>query len=256
MLLVIDVGNTNIVFGLFAKEKLLHHFRVATRVERTADEYGALLSSLCTLHGYSCYDIKGVMLSSVVPAADRELLAFGRHYCATLPLVVGPGIKTGMAIRYENPKEVGADRIVNAVAAYEQIKGAAIVVDFGTATTFDLIGTEGDYCGGVIAPGIWSAMDVLTTKTAKLPKIDFVKPQSIIGRNTVDSMRAGLYWGYVALVDGILRQMTEETKFKKKLTILATGGLAKLLSPDIKRIEIVDELLTLTGLRIIYERNR
>lgn len=254
MLLVIDVGNTNVVLGVYQGENLVRHWRLATRVAQTGDEYGILIVNLFHLADLPARDVKAVILASVVPPIQSALVRALKRYLNIQPMVVGPGIKTGITIRYNNPREVGADRIVNAVAAYHSVKGAAIVVDFGTATTFDLVGPTGDYLGGAIAPGLGLSMDALSEKTAKLPRIELVKPKTVIGRDTVGSMQSGLFWGYVGLVDGLIDRMIEESGFSP-VRVIATGGLARLMATESARVETVDEFLTLNGLRLLYERN-
>ncbi len=254
LLLVVDVGNTNIVLGVYQGDKLLHHWRIATRVNQTSDEYGILICNLLQLATIPVKSITGVAISSVVPPVQSVLSRLFRERFNTTPLLVGPGLKTGMPIRYDNPREVGADRIVNAVAAYERLREAAIVVDFGTATTFDLIHARGEYLGGAIAPGLGLSMNALFEKTAKLPRIELTRPRTVVGRDTVGSMRSGLFWGYVALVDGLIERMIQESGFKP-IRVIATGGLAGLIAKDSKRIEMVDEFLTMTGLRLLHERN-
>ncbi|MBF0462169.1 MAG: type III pantothenate kinase [Magnetococcales bacterium] len=254
MLLVIDIGNTNIVLGVYQGKTLLSHWRVATRVEQTGDEYGILVANLLQLAHVSLDQIKGAIIASVVPPIQAALIRMLKRNFRLSPLVVGPGIKTGMPICCDNPREVGADRIVNAVAAFDQMKQAVIVVDFGTATTFDLVSDRGEYMGGAIAPGLGLATKVLSEKTAQLPSIDLARPQSVIGRNTVGSMQSGLYWGYVGLVDGLVKRMIVESTFGA-VRVMATGGLARLISGESECIELVDEYLTLTGLQLLYERN-
>ncbi|HIJ83053.1 MAG: Type III pantothenate kinase [Magnetococcales bacterium] len=254
MLLVIDVGNTNVVLGVYQGEELIRHWRLATRVAQTGDEYGILIVNLFHLADLPAKEVEAVILASVVPPIQSALVRALKRYLKIQPLIVGPGIKTGITIRYNNPREVGADRIVNAVAAYHMVKGAAIVVDFGTATTFDLIGPTGDYMGGAIAPGLGLSMDALSEKTAKLPRIELAKPKMVIGRDTVGSMQSGLFWGYVGLVDGLIDRMIEESEFSP-VRVIATGGLARLMAAESARVETVDEFLTLNGLRLLYERN-
>lgn len=254
MLLVIDIGNTNIVMGVYHGEKLLRSWRIATRVEQTGDEYGILIANLFQLAGISLDRVMGVIIASVVPPVQSALVRVLKRHFDISPLLVGHGLKTGMPIRYDNPREVGADRIVNAVSAFNQVKQAVVVVDFGTATTFDIVTPRGEYLGGAIAPGIGLATNALSEKTAQLPRIDLTRPQMVIGRNTVASMQSGLYWGYVGLVDGLIGRMVIESGFDP-VRIVATGGLARLIAGESTRIEIVDENLTLTGLKLLYERN-
>jgi type III pantothenate kinase len=253
MLLVIDVGNTHTVCGVFAEEELLQHWRVVTEPERTVDEFGLLLGSLFTFHGIRPTDINGLIISSVVPPMLPILEEVAERYFHTKPLVVGPGIKTGMPIFYDNPTEVGADRIVNAVAAYEQYRQELIVVDFGTATTFDYVTAKGEYMGGAIAPGIGISMEALFQRASKLPRVELLKPKAVIGKNTINSMQSGIFYGYVGLVDEMVRRMREETRTDPK--VVATGGWARLIAPESKAIHEVDDLLTLKGLKIIYQRN-
>lgn len=255
MLLVVDVGNTNIVLGAYRERELVAHWRIETRKERTTDEYATLLHGLFTLAGLPWNSIDAAAIASVVPPLLQPL----ERICTDVlgvrqPLVVGPGVKTGMPILAENPREVGADRIVNAVAAYEQVKGGCIVVDFGTATTFDVITPQGEYLGGAIAPGITISADALYARAAKLPRVELVRPRSVIGRNTIASMQSGLLYGYVGLVDGLVGRMREEISFPVR--VIATGGLAPLLAPESSTIEMLDEMLTLTGLNILYYRNQ
>ncbi|MEO5341626.1 MAG: type III pantothenate kinase [Magnetococcus sp. MYC-9] len=264
MLLVIDVGNTNIVLGLFRPRpdgrsegggwELLHHWRIATRMEQTGDEYGILIASLFRLARVELGEVTAAIIASVVPPIQAALVRVLKRNFFLAPLLVGPGIKTGMPICCDNPREVGADRIVNAVAAFDRLKQAVIVVDFGTATTFDLVSERGEYLGGAIAPGLGLATKVLSEKTAQLPSVDLVRPRSVIGRNTVGSMQSGLYWGYVGLVDGLVKRMIAESGFGR-VRVMATGGLARLISGESECIELVDEYLTLTGLQLLYERN-
>jgi type III pantothenate kinase len=255
MLLVIDVGNTNIVFGVFQGEQLVRHWRLGTATERSSDEYGALLEQFMSMAGLGLKDITATILSCVVPPVEWIIIHTLEEYLHLTPMIVGPGIKTGVRILYDNPKEVGADRIVNAVAALAHHPGPMIIVDFGTATTFDAVSKEGDYLGGAICPGISISMEALFREASKLPRVTFSKPDSIIGRNTVTSMQAGLFYGYVGLVDGIVERMAAELG-GGEVRVVATGGLAKLIGPASRYIKEVDSLLTLNGLRLLYERNR
>ncbi len=253
MLLAIDVGNTNIVYGLFDGPKLVHQFRVESSRSRTADEYAVVLRQLLAMSDVQAKDVEAAIVASVVPSLTEPMVGLVRRAFGREAVVVGPGIRTGMAILYENPREVGADRIVNAVAAYERFHSGLIVVDFGTATTFDCVSPKGEYLGGVICPGIQISADALFARAAKLPRVEIAKPPRAVGRNTLHSMQSGIVYGYVALVDGMIDRLVEELEFP--CSLVATGGLATVISPLTKRVQEVEEDLTLNGLRILHERN-
>lgn len=257
MLLVIDVGNTHIVLGVYEDKTLINNWRIATDKSRTSDEYGLLLEQLFRYHKIDIDDIEDVIISSVVPTLMHALEAMSLKYFKRKPYIIGPGIKTGMNIKYDNPKEVGADRIVNAVGAYEKYGGPIIIVDFGTAITFCAVSRSGDYLGGAIAPGVEISSEALFMRTAKLPKVELQKPDRVICKNTVNSIQAGLAYGYVGLVDYITEMMKEELKYEGEVkNVVATGGLANFVAEESKTITKVDKYLTLEGLRIIYERNK
>jgi len=254
MLLVIDVGNTHTVLGVYEGEALLHHWRVWTDREKTSDEYGILVRNLYDGSHLSSQEITAIILSSVVPPLTPTIVDLCVHYFGIQPLVVGPGVKTGISIKMDNPKEVGADRIVNAVAAYARYRKACIVLDFGTATTFDYVSGKGDYMGGIIAPGAGISAEALFRQASKLPRVEITKPPSVIGKNTVAAMQSGLFYGYLGLVEGIIARIKREVRSDP--VVVATGGLAPVLAKESAEIHEIDEHLTLEGLRIIYERNR
>ena len=253
MLLVVDVGNTNIVIGLFVGERLERRFRIRTVAGRTADETGSLLLDLFRHAGLD-RSVSGAIISCVVPNQLPVFRATCSEYFGIEALVVGPGTRTGMQILADNPREVGADRIVNSVAAYERVGSSCVVVDFGTATTFDCISERGEYLGGAIAPGYRISADALFREASKLPRVELVRPPRVIGRNTIHSMQSGLYFGYVSLVDGLVRRIADELGDPVP-TILATGGLASIVAETSETIQVVAEDLTIEGLRLIYDRN-
>lgn len=254
MILAIDVGNTHTVAGVYDGDELAYHWRFVTEPERTADEYGVLLQNLFAAQDVRLSAVAGIIVSSVVPSMVRTVEDLAQKYFRITPLIVGPGIKTGMPILYDNPREVGADRIVNAVAAYERYQTATIIVDFGTATTFDYVTPAGEYLGGAIVPGVGISLDALFHKTAKLVRVELVEPPRIVGRNTVNAIQSGIYYGYTALVDGMVEGIRRENGTPAR--VIATGGFATLIAAESRTIEDVDEFVTLAGLRILYDRNR
>jgi type III pantothenate kinase len=253
MLMVIDVGNTNVSYGVFDGLRLLHHVRSESARSRTADEYAAIVRQLLALRGVSHTEIDSAIIASVVPTLTDTMVELVRRAFGREPLIVGPGIKTGMPILYENPREVGADRIVNAVAAYDWAKSGVIVVDFGTATTFDCVTPKGEYLGGVIAPGVQISAEALFARAARLHRVELALPPKVVGRNPVHSMQSGIVYGYAGLVDGLCSRLKRELAYPCR--VIATGGLAKLIAPQTEAITEVDDDLTLTGLRLLFERN-
>ncbi|MGG5254561.1 type III pantothenate kinase [Neobacillus sp. SM06] len=253
MIFVFDVGNTNIVLGVYKGDELNYHWRIETNRNRTDDEYGMIIKALFDHSGLSFADIDGIIISSVVPPIMFALERMCQKYFHIKPLVVGPGVKTGLDIKYENPREVGADRIVNAVAAIHEYGSPLIIVDFGTATTYCFVNEHRQYMGGAIAPGITISTEALYSRAAKLPRIEITRPEGVIGKNTVSAMQAGIVYGYVGQVEGIVKRMAEQSV--KKPSVIATGGLASMIAQESNVIDIVDPFLTLKGLQLIYKRN-
>jgi type III pantothenate kinase len=257
MLLVIDVGNTNTVLGLYDEDKLIHDWRIRTEIDHTIDEYGILISNLYQSSRMRAKDIRAVtaiIISCVVPPMLNILEPLCIKYFNIKPLIVGPGIKTGMPIFYDNPKEVGADRIVNAVAAFHKYRRESIIVDFGTATTFDYVSPKGEYMGGCIAPGIVISSEALFKRASKLPRVEFSTPKTVVTKDTVTAIQAGIMFGYAGLVDGIVERM--KTEVKTNPLVIATGGLARIVAAQTKSIDKIEDMLTLDGLRLIYDLNK
>lgn len=255
MLLAIDLGNTNIKYGVFDGEKLVASFRVSSRISRTADEYGSVLVGLLTDSGISKADITGIIFSSVIPALNYTICHMCEFFFGVSPLIVGPGIKTGLNIKADNPKEVGADIIVNSVSAYTKYGGPAVVIDFGTATTFDVINEKCELLGVVIAPGIKTSLEGLATKTAQLPMVELDAPKTVIGKNTKHCMQAGIIFGFAGLVENIIKNIKKELKVDE-IKVIATGGLGEIIAKETRSITVVDRTLTLEGLRTIYQLNK
>lgn len=255
MLLTIDIGNTNIKYGIFDGDELKVSFRVSSRLTRTADEYGAVLMNLLSDTGIGKNDITGIIISSVIPPLNYTICHMCEFFFGISPLMVGPGIKTGLNVKVENPKEVGADRIVNSVAAYKKYGGPVVVIDFGTATTFNVIDKKGTLIGGVIAPGIKTSLEGLVNSTAQLPMIELVSPKTVLAKNTETNMQAGIIFGFAGLVDNIINKIKKEMN-ETELTVIATGGLGEIIAKEVKSINKVDRTLTIDGLKMIYELNK
>jgi type III pantothenate kinase len=254
MLLAVDIGNTNISYGVFDGDRLVHHIRTESRRTRTSDEYAVLVRQMLALRGVEPDAVTGAIIASVVPPLTDTIAEFLEMAFGVEALVVGPGTKTGVRILYENPREVGADRVVNAVAAHSWAKGGVIVVDFGTATTFDCVTPAGDYLGGVISPGIEISAEALFSRASRLHRVELARPDQVVGRNPEGSMQSGIVFGYAGLVDGLCTRLRAELDYECR--VVATGGLARLIAPETSSIEHIDDHLTLTGLRLIYERNQ
>lgn len=257
MLLVIDAGNTNTVIGVFQEDKLTLNWRISSDRNKTADEYGLVLSQLMWQNDIKKDQIKDIIMSSVVPhMTDTLPMTFEKHFAKT-PIQIGPGIKTGMNIKYDNPKEVGADRIVNGVAAYEKYGGPAIVIDLGTAISFDVIDKDGNYIGGAIAPGIQISSDALFSRASKLPRVELQKPKNVVGKNTIEGMQSGIYYGFIGMIDRLVEELARDLADRiDQIKVIATGGFSELVMEDSKYIQVLDPTLTLDGLKLIYDRNR
>ena len=253
MLLVMDVGNTNISIGVYKGDSLCHHWRISTDREKTEDEYGMIFSQLLGFVHLSFRDVNGMILSSVVPPIMDSLERMCKKYFQVTPLIVGPGVKTGLNIKYDNPKEVGSDRIVNAVAAIQEYGAPIIIVDFGTATTYCYVNEDNQYLGGVIAPGIEISTEALYSKASKLPRIEIARPANIIGKNTIAAMQSGIFYGFIGQVEGIVTRIKKQSKYNPK--VIATGGRSSMIANETPIIDIVDPYLTLKGLQIIYKKN-
>lgn len=256
MILTIDIGNSNTVLGVFDNNEMICHFRIASSKDMTSDEYGITIREILKSRDILETDIKGSIIACVVPSLSVPFIKAVSNYLNIEPLVVGPGVKTGISIQTDNPKEVGADRIVNAAGAFNTFNCPLLIVDFGTAITFDYVTIKGEYKGGVIMPGLGVATEALFTRAAKLPKVDIKKPDTIIGKNTIESIQSGIYNGYTSLVNGMIKKILDEIKESKDLKIIATGGEALLLREELQGIDIFDEFLTLKGLKIIYNLNK
>ena len=255
MLLAIDLGNTNIKYGVFDGEKLVSSFRVSSRISRTADEYGSVLVGLLSDRGIKKSDIDGIIFSSVIPALNYTICHMCEYFFGITPLMIGPGVKTGLNIKAENPREVGADIIVNSVSAYTKYGGPIVVIDFGTATTFDVVTDKCELLGVVIAPGIKTSLEGLATKTAQLPMVELDAPKTVIGKNTKHCMQAGIIFGFAGLVDNILKRIKKELGLDQ-IKVVATGGLGEIIAKEVKQISVIDRTLTLDGLRHIYQLNK
>ena len=254
MILAMDVGNTNIKTALFDGKEMFKYWRMSTNIHSTSDEYGIRLTSMFAHEKVPTDAVDGIVVSSVVPTINFTIEHMLQNYFGITPLIVAPGIKTGINIRYENPRELGSDRIANAVATYEEYGGPCIFIDFGTATTFGVVDEKGAFLGGLICPGIKLSSEALVTGTAKLPRFEFVKPDEVIGRTTLTNLQSGMYYGYVGLIKNIVRKIKQE--LGREAYVVATGGMAVLIAEESKAIDKLDGLLTLKGLRLIYERNR
>ena len=255
MLLAIDLGNTNIKYGVFDGEKMVASFRVSSRISRTADEYGSVLVGLLSNSGIQKSDIDGIIFSSVIPALNYTICHMCEFFFGISPLIIGPGIKTGLNIKADNPKEVGADIIVNSVSAFTKYGGPIVVIDFGTATTFDVINEKGELLGVVIAPGIKTSLEGLSSKTAQLPMVELDAPKTVIGKNTKHCMQAGIIFGFAGLVDNIIKRIKKELKLQE-IKVIATGGLGEIIAKQSDAISLVDRTLTLDGLKTIYDLNK